>query len=75
MSDEIMSQEQTLEMLGNISLSTLYRMIDRGQIKPIEDSPVLKRRRSLRFHRSEINRVLGNPQQDEEAHLASQIPA
>lgn len=74
MPEEIVSQEQTLALLGNISLSTLYRMIDRGQIRPIEDSPVLKRRRSLRFYRSEIDRVLNNSQDDKESHL-SQIPA
>lgn len=71
MPEEILSQDQVLELLGNISLSTLYRMIDRGQITPIEDSPVLKRRRSLRFYRREIDRVLGKSQEDKESHPAN----
>ena len=70
MSEEIIGQSQALELLGNISLSTLYRMIDRGQIRPIEDSPVLKRRRSLKFRRSEIDRALGKAQEDKDPHPA-----
>lgn len=71
--DEILSQEQTMEALGNISLSTLYRMMHRNEITPVPEPVVLKRRRSLRFKRSEINRVL-QASQDKESSL-NKIPA
>ena len=67
MSEEILNQDKTLEMLGNISLATLYRMIRRGDIVPVVDAPVLRRRRSLRFYKSEVERVIREAE-DKEAH-------
>lgn len=58
MPENILSRDEALHALGDISLPTLYRMIKRGEIKPLSDGAVLKRRRSLRFSREEINRVL-----------------
>ena len=66
MSDEILDQDATLKALGNISLSTLYRMMHRGEITPIEETPILKRRRSLRFYRREIDRALHDAQEKED---------
>lgn len=64
--DEILNQEQTMEALGNISLSTLYRMMHRGEITPVEETPILKRRRSLRFYRREIDRALHDAKDKED---------
>lgn len=72
MSDEVLDQEATMKALGDISLSTLYRMIKRREITPLADSPVLKRRRSLKFARSEVERTLRDAR-DKEAHSYQRI--
>jgi len=71
MPENILNKDEALHALGDISLPTLYRMIKRGDIKPLSDGAPLRRRRSLRFSREEINRVLREAKERESHPVAS----
>lgn len=59
----VLSLEETLEALGGIGRSTLYRRIDKGQITPRPKPPGSLIHTRLEFDRSEIDRYLANPPQ------------
>lgn len=61
---KILSRDETLKRL-KISRATLYSMIERGVIRPVEKPSYLQRRYRLEFTEQEVNRVLrGEPVKD-----------
>lgn len=63
MTDTLLSTKQVLERLG-ISRPTLYALIDRGKIKPIEDDkPFLNKRVRLQFREEDVERLRKGEQQ------------
>lgn len=58
MTETLLSTKQVLERLG-ISRPTLYALIERGDIKPVEnDKPFLRKRVRLFFREEDVERLL-----------------
>ncbi len=55
---EILNLSETLEALGGISRTTLWRLMDKGEIKPLPRPSVLKKRKELLFRRSDVEALL-----------------
>lgn len=58
MTETLLTTKEVLERL-RISRPTLYALIERGEIKPIEDDqPYLRKRVRLLFRQEDIDRLL-----------------
>ncbi len=55
---EELNVKETMALLGNISRSTLQRLMDSGELSPIPSSPVLLKPRALYFKRSDLEALL-----------------
>jgi excisionase family DNA binding protein len=58
MTETLLTTKEVLERLG-ISRPTLYALIERGEIKPVEDNkPFLRKRVRLLFREEDIEQLL-----------------
>lgn len=69
--EKLLDTQDVLQRL-HVSRKTLYALMERGVITPVETPAYLKRRPKLQFRESEVQRVLesGSPAKDEEPHAA-----
>lgn len=70
MSEErLLTTQQVLARLG-ISRQTLYNLMERGQIKPIDKPAFLSKRGRLQFRESDVEKLVNGETapSDEDAH-------
>ena len=63
--DKLLSTREVLSRL-HISRTTLYALIERGKIKPVEKPSYLERHAKLQFRESDVEKLLSGDSTDEE---------
>lgn len=71
MEEKLLDTQEVLRRL-RVSRKTLYALMERGVIVPVETQAFLKKRPRLQFRESEVQRVIehGSPVKDDETPAA-----
>lgn len=69
MTDEkLLNTQETLARL-KVSRKTLYALMERGKIKPIDKPAFLTKRPKLLFHEADVEKLLSGESDEDEPHV------